>query len=51
MTNETIPELPDWVKVLINDARQEGYNSGLRDGGQQAAMRLQAKAEVEFSRW
>ena len=32
MTDETVPELPDWIKVLIQDARDEGYSAGRVDG-------------------
>lgn len=45
MTNETIPELPDWVKVLIADARSEGYESGLKDGAMGAWSIMRRETE------
>lgn len=46
MTNETVPELPEWVKVLIDDARQEGYSAGRADGMQYAYSDMSGLAQV-----
>lgn len=51
MTNETIPELPDWVKVLIADARQEGWSSGFREGGQKVLHDLQQIIDTKVNYW
>lgn len=52
MTNETIPELPDWVKVLIDDARDEGYQAGFFTGKRVAYsdVKVYAAAREERSR-
>lgn len=53
MTNETVPELPGWVKVLINDAREEGFESGVEYGRKSAENDVIefAKAGFRSRRW
>lgn len=50
MTNETVPELPDWVKVLIDDARNEGYDSGHQEGMSHAFSMVENYSRNQ-SRW
>lgn len=48
---DEVPELPDWITVLIEDARDEGYSSGLEAGRNAAWDDMKRVVENRGDRW